>query len=65
LENWNLISGISFSVPVNSIVDPDNLIIPGTVYGFEGNYVEAESIDPGYGYWIRANNSGNIILISP
>ncbi|HIA30483.1 MAG TPA: hypothetical protein EYN82_02520, partial [Candidatus Marinimicrobia bacterium] len=26
-EDWNLISGISFSVLVNSIIDPDNLIL--------------------------------------
>jgi hypothetical protein len=61
-EDWNLISGISFSVPVNSIIDPDNLILSGTLYGFEANYVEAETIEPGYGYWLRSTGDGEITL---
>jgi hypothetical protein len=47
------------------IQDPYGLIISGTVFGFTPNgYSEAEVLDPGKGYWIRANSSGSIILIS-
>ena len=64
-EGWNLISGITNSLHFSHIHDPDGLIIPGTIYGFtpEG-YSEAEFLYPGKGYWIRANDSGNIILAS-
>ena len=34
-EGWNLISGISNAVNVEEIIDPENLMIPGTVYGFQ------------------------------
>ena len=64
-EGWNLISGITNSFHSSHIHDPDGIIIPGTIYGFTPNgYSEAEILYPGKGYWIRANNSGNIILAS-
>ncbi len=40
-------------------------MISGTVYGFiSGGYSNAEILEPGKGYWVRANNSGSIILTS-
>ena len=64
-EGWNLISGITNSVDVSDIQDPSGIIIPGTVYGFSFNgYSNAESIEPGKGYWLRTYQSGDIILTS-
>ena len=64
-EGWNLITGPSNSINLFDIQDQYGLIISGTVYGFTPNgYLEAGVLDPGKGYWIRANNSGDIILIS-
>jgi len=62
MENWNLISGISSSVPAASIQDPDGLIIPGTLYEFTDGYVQAEILEPGKGYWIRSSGQGVIII---
>jgi uncharacterized protein (TIGR02145 family) len=64
-EGWNLISGITNSVDVSDIQDPSGIIIPGTVYEFSFNgYSNAESIEPGKGYWLRTYQSGDIILTS-
>ena len=64
-EDWNLISGISTSINISDIQDPDGIIIAGTVYGFAlGGYSNAEILEPGKGYWVRANSSGSIILTS-
>jgi hypothetical protein len=63
-EGWNLISGISTPLDITAIQDPDGIIISGTVYGFtSGGYSNEEIIEPGKGYWIRANSSGSITLI--
>ena len=63
-EGWNLISGISTPLDITAIQDPDEIIIFGTVYGFTSDgYSNAENIEPGKGYWVRANNSGSISLI--
>ena len=61
-EGWNMISGISFSLSVNMINDPNNLIIPGTIFIFDNNYLPAEHIEPGYGYWLRSISNGQIQL---
>ena len=64
-EGWNLISGISTPFDFSDIQDPDGIIISGTVYGFtSGGYLNTENIEPGKGYWVRTNNSGNIMLTS-
>ena len=63
-EGWNLIGSISSPVDVNTVMDENNLIIPGTVYGFDGGYFDAETIEPGYGYWVRSSGDGEITLSS-
>ncbi len=62
MEGWNLIAGISTPVNVQNIIDPDGLIIPGTVYGFEDGYTETETMDSGYGYWLRSSGEGEITI---
>ena len=63
-EGWNMISGISETVSVSSIIDPDQLIIEGTIFGFNGGYEPAEIIEPGNGYWLRSSGNGEIIIES-
>ena len=61
---WNLIGGLGDSTPlyVADIPDPDNIIVPGTLYGFEGTYQNSSYIHPGKGYWINASADGTIVL---
>ena len=61
-EGWNLISGISSTVDVDGIGDTGEIIIPGTIYGYNGSYVQAETIEPGNGYWLRAGETGSITI---
>ncbi|SVE06367.1 uncharacterized protein METZ01_LOCUS459221, partial [marine metagenome] len=64
-EDWNLISGISTPLNISEIQDPNGIIIAGTIYGFASSgYSNAEILEPGKGYWIRANSSGYISFIS-
>ncbi len=62
-EGWNLISGNNNSIDISNIQDPSGIIIPGTIYEFapEG-YSNAETLEPGRGYWVRANSLGIITL---
>ena len=61
---WNLIGSISSLIDVNSIIDEEDIIIPGTVFSFTPTgYLNAEILEPGKGYWIRTNNSGIIVLM--
>ena len=62
MEGWNLISGISETVSIYSISDPEGIIVPFTLYNFNEGYSLSESLAPGRGYWIRTNQSGTIII---
>ena len=64
VEGWNLISGISFPVSINSIIDPSDLIVSNTIYGYNSGYNPASEIVPGLGYWLRSSGEGEIILSS-
>jgi len=59
---WNLIAGISYNVQLTEIDDPNGIIIPGTLWGFDGTYNQSETLEPGYGYWLRASGPGPITV---
>ncbi|HJM47920.1 MAG TPA: T9SS type A sorting domain-containing protein, partial [Candidatus Marinimicrobia bacterium] len=59
---WNLISGPSESVNISNAIDPDDIIVPGTLYGFNGTYVSTSDIQPGSGYWLNASSAGEVIF---
>ena len=62
-EGWNLISGISTSINISDVYDPDWIIIPGTFYGFNPDgYSNTEMIEPGKSYWVKSINDGTIII---
>jgi hypothetical protein len=62
-EGWNLISGISTSLPVDVLYN-SGLVVSNGVYAFDGGYYNAETIDPGMGYWVRALADGDVTLSS-
>jgi hypothetical protein len=64
-EGWNMISGISSAINVSNIIDPEDLILPNSIYGFETNYYSVNSIEPGKGYWVRSDGTGEIIITVP
>jgi len=61
---WNLISGISEEFNINASVDPGNIIVSNTLYGYTETYYPSEVLIPGKGYWLRASEDGQIILNS-
>ena len=59
MEGWNMIAGGSLTN--GGYVDINNIVVPNTLYGFgSAGYYNASSIEPGYGYWLRANAVGEI-----
>ena len=61
-SGWNLISGISEEVTIANISDPDGIIVPGTLYGFNETYYNTTILSPGKGYWVGAFSDGNITI---
>jgi hypothetical protein len=71
LQGWNLIGSISFSVPVDSVVQ----IPPGILEAMSGQpgnpcrwQIWPPLIDtlwPGAGYWVRVAQDGRLVLRKP
>ncbi|MFQ5585138.1 MAG: hypothetical protein ACE5GL_11950, partial [Calditrichia bacterium] len=61
-QGWHLISGVSCDVSLADILDPSGIIIPGTIYGWDGAYFLADSLKPGKGYWMQTSAAGQITL---
>ncbi len=59
---WNLISGISEETMFDDINDPGQIVVPGSLYEFDGTYLNSAKLLPGRGYWINAFEDGNIII---
>ena len=59
---WNIISGPSGTVATGSVTDPGGILIPGTLYEFDGSYQSSDVLEQGKGYWIRASTSGQIVM---
>ena len=59
-EGWNMISGPS----VSSVIDDQgsDIVLSGTLYGFDGSYGLASSLAPGFGYWVAASADGPVTI---
>ena len=63
-DGWNLIAGITFETNTSNIQDPGGIIVPETFYNFDNGYELVNELIPGHGYWVRTNNTGNIVIMS-
>ncbi|MFQ5585062.1 MAG: hypothetical protein ACE5GL_11555, partial [Calditrichia bacterium] len=61
-SGWNMIGGVSRDVPFDNINDPNDIIIPGTLFGFDGVYTNSDTIRPGNGYWVRTFAAGQATI---
>ncbi len=61
-DGWNLIGGISSPLNVEDLLDPGQIIMPGTIFSFSETYTEADLIESGRGYWIKTSGNGVITL---
>ncbi len=64
-NGWNITGSVSFKLPLTNVCTEPPAILTGNIYYYDGGYIiisEEDSIKPGIGYWIKTNNSGNLIL---
>ena len=61
-DGWNLISGISQYINFNEIFDPNGILIEGTLFGYNNTYIQSQIMEPGFGYFVRANSQGSITI---
>jgi hypothetical protein len=64
IEGWNLIGSISMPIAVSNVVSNTPGLVFSQFFGFSKKYIAVDSIRPGFGYWVKANMEGDIILAS-
>jgi hypothetical protein len=62
LAGWNLIGSISTPLPVVSVTSLPSGMITSKFFGYKGGYQIADTIQPGFGYWVKVGQSGTLIL---
>ena len=63
---WNIIGSLSTPIAIANIGSLQGNMTISVPYEFDpGGYVHADSIRPGYGYWVKTNEAGQLILSSP
>ncbi len=62
--NWNMIGTVTNAVSVGSVIASQPGLIISNFFSYDGAYMVADSLRPGYGYWVRTNGAGWIVLQS-
>jgi hypothetical protein len=59
---WNLIGGYELSVLTANVTTNPPGLQSGLIYKYSTGYQIANTLDPGYGYWIKISGAGQIII---
>jgi len=62
VTGWNLVGTIGYPVNVDSLEEQPAGIISSNFYRFNGSYLIIDTLQPGQGYWVRANQPGLVIV---
>ncbi|MBI2418051.1 MAG: immune inhibitor A [Ignavibacteriales bacterium] len=65
VSGWNLVGVYSNEAAVAQITSNPAGIINSVYYGYANGYTTASALQPGKGYWVRASQSGQLLLPSP
>jgi hypothetical protein len=61
-SGWNLFGVYEEAVPSAGLTTIPSGLINGPVYGYSGGYYITTQLLPGHGYWVKLNNSGQIVI---
>jgi len=64
LPGWNMIGSISSPVPTATIASVPGGIVTSNFFYFRGMYIATDTIYPGYGFWVKVNQGGKLMLSS-
>ena len=59
-EGWNMIGGPSCVFDMANVQDPGGIIVPNTLYRYDGVYILSNTLTPNAGYWIEVSSEGSL-----
>ena len=63
-NKWNMVGSLSYPVLASSVVPVAPVTLTSFFYGFSnvGGYFKADTLKPGYGYWVKASSDGRLVM---
>ena len=61
-EGWDMIGSLSAPIAAAQISSDPAGIVTTQFFGYNGNYITCDSIQPGKAYWVKVNQRGKLIL---
>ena len=62
IQGWNMIGSLSETVATAAIVEIPSGVVTSQYFGYAGAYYASATIEPIYGYWVKASQPGQIVL---
>src|SRR4030067_1784784 len=59
---WNLVGGYENLAPTGGITPSGGISILRSIYGYSGGYSPEDTLEPGFGYWIKLSGAGQIFM---
>ncbi len=63
-EGWNLMGSIASTINTSAISSIPSGIVTSQFFAYNGAYYTSTTIEPGKAYWVKANQTGQLILSS-
>ena len=63
-QGWNLIGGLSDTIPAGSVLSVPPSTITSSFFGYLNRYYVSDSLLPGFGYWVKMDTAGELVLTS-
>jgi hypothetical protein len=64
-QGWNMIGALSFPIAITAITTVPPGLVQSGYFGFNGSYQTTDTLQPMQGYWVKASQTGQIILNAP
>ncbi|MBI5475263.1 MAG: fibronectin type III domain-containing protein [Ignavibacteriales bacterium] len=61
-EGWNMVGALSVPISVKNISGNVSGIITSQFYEYQNGYLANDTLRPGFGYWVKLNQSGKLIF---
>jgi hypothetical protein len=62
VQGWNMIGAVSVPIPAATISSVPGGIITSQFFAYNGSYIQSDTLKPGYGYWVKADQTGRLVL---
>ncbi|MFI5253278.1 MAG: putative Ig domain-containing protein [Bacteroidota bacterium] len=62
VTGWNMIGSISYPVAAADVIPNPPSLTTSKFFTYENGYVVKDTVQPGYGYWVKASQNGQLIF---